>query len=140
MDNLEPGTPAPEAGEYICGYCGPGGLAESMAAPLRLLERGDSQYRQSDLRTAMSSVVTVCTVEQGEPLPLCAFCVDATGWGRLTGSLRKHLRRRIEIQEGLLAQLGLVRSEPLDSAEIDLDRLVVRGWTEPKRRWWQSRS
>jgi hypothetical protein len=124
MDNLEPGTAAPRDGTYVCCWCGPGGLAQTMAGPMLALRSGGTMSN-SDYAMPASTRLTVYTMAAGDRLPECPTCGKATGWELLTGTLDELLHRRVAMREKVFATLGVTRAEPADPDETDPDRLSI---------------
>lgn len=124
MSNLQPGTPVPQTGTYVCCWCGPGGLAQAIVGPTLVLEPSVTRVLNAHLRLPGSDRLTVFELTEGQTLPQCPSCADATGWDLLVGSLEDLLRSRVQGRERMFARFDIPR-EPLDPRETELRRLTI---------------
>lgn len=121
--NLEPGLPAPESGTYVCGYCGPAGLAELLVVPVQALRAGMPGAGNVSISGPLSERMSVYTIAAGSRLPKCPTCGPATGWDLLVGPLDEYLQRRSEVRAHVFQDLGIAGR--VGSPRVSLDEVKV---------------
>jgi hypothetical protein len=135
--NLQPGIPAPESGTYVCGYCGPAGLAELLVVPMQAMRAGAGAGNVS-ISGPLSKRMSVYVMAAGTTLPKCPTCGPATGWDLLVGALDEYLQRRSEVRAQVFKNLGIAsRGVSLDHVKVitaELPRTRRSSWLPWRRR------
>lgn len=89
----------PQTGLYVCGYCAPGGILETMMGGLAGLD-------DSTPRFAASGEVSA-DFEVGAVLPECERCGTAAGWDLVEGTIEDYRRENARTQQSVFNTLGI---------------------------------
>jgi hypothetical protein len=131
--NLEPGTPAPTSGTYVCGYCGPAGLAELLVVPMQAMRAGSPGANVSG---PLSGRMSVYTIAAGTRLPKCRTCGPATGWDLLVGALDEYLQRRSEVRAHVFEELGIAGRVGSPGVSLDDVKVITAELPRTRRSSW----
>ncbi|GAA4689937.1 hypothetical protein APR04_002720 [Promicromonospora umidemergens] len=134
--NLQPGIPAPESGTYVCGYCGPAGLAELLVLPMQAMRAGSPGAGNVNISGPLSGRMSVYTIAAATRLPKCPTCGPATGWDLLVGAIDEYLQSRSEARARVFEGLGIAGRVGRPRVSLDGVKVITAELPRTRRSSW----